>query len=88
MRRWAPPFLVFLFLILTNRYYSTASDSEYITRSAGDVWDYQAIADAAPALPKDRYPYHHSQRFALPLLAGLIGKVAGIPNEWVMRGIV
>jgi hypothetical protein len=80
--------LIFAFLLTTNRYFSLKDDPEFISITAGDVWDYAAIADAAPALPSKILAYHHAQRFALPALAGLMGSWLGISNEWAMRAMV
>ena len=84
----APFLLIFLFVVLTNRYYFTADDPEFITSAAGDTWSYKSIADSAPALPEVKMPYHYAQRFIVPYLVGIIAKAACAPTEWVMRFLV
>jgi hypothetical protein len=87
MRHALPVALPLAFLLATNSYYSVASDKDLIGRSAGDVWSYLAIAEAAPRLPAGQVPYHHAQRFVLPYLAGLIADALGVPCDWVMRAL-
>ena len=88
MKRFIPSLFVFVFILVTNRYFSVQKDQAFITATAGDVFSYQAITDAAPQLPSEAQIYHHAQRFALPFFVGVIGNGFGIPNEWVMRFVV
>jgi len=80
--------LFFIFVLITNRYYSVDNDQDFISTAAGDVFSYRVIAESAPEMPKMQIPFQHAQRFLVPYSAGILAKFLGLRVELVMRLLV
>ncbi len=72
----------FLFVVLTNNYYSY---DQSIIFGARDGADYFLIAQSFPNIPYDALQYHKAWRFIIPTLIGLIGKISNIDLYLLFR---
>ncbi len=72
----------FLFVVLTNNYYSY---DQSIIFGARDGTDYFLIAQSFPNIPYDTLQYHKAWRFIIPTLIGLIGKISNIELYLLFR---
>ncbi len=72
----------FLFVVLTNNYYSY---DQSIIFGARDGTDYFLIAQSFPNIPYDALQYHKAWRFIIPMLIGFIGKISNIDLYLLFR---
>ncbi len=81
---WLGSIFLILLLLLTNRYFFLASDSQILP---GDSFSYVRIASAFPRLPMSNsdIPPQHAQRFVVPYLVGGFSKLTHLPLEGSFR---
>ena len=72
----------FLFVVLTNNYYSY---DESIIFGARDGTDYFLIAQSFPNISYDALQHHKAWRFIIPTLIGFIGKISNIDLYLLFR---
>lgn len=80
---WA--LVLMIVVCLTNRYPTVALDHSLVDSVASDGYSYLAIAEAAPGFPATRLPFHHSQRFLLPYVIGLVSHPLHADLNWLFQ---
>jgi hypothetical protein len=75
------------FLIVTNKWLSW--DDGIIKLSANDAYAYAKIAELSPSLLNlEALSFHHTQRFIVPYLLGIISKFTTIPYQYLFAIVV
>ena len=75
-------FFSFLFVVITNSYYSY---DQSVILGARDGVDYFLIAQSFPNISYDALQYHKAWRFIIPALIGIIGKISNIELYLLFR---
>jgi hypothetical protein len=75
--------LILLFIVVSNRYFFTTNDAPIVYAAAGDSFSYLAISENFPSQLIHKIPFHHAQRFMIPMIIGHISHYINIPSETV-----
>jgi hypothetical protein len=68
---------IIAFLAATNLYSNPVDDYQRYADGYSDSFSYMAMAEAAPGLPSESFPFHHAQRIAIPYVVGLAHDATG-----------